>query len=141
MKVVFILVLIALPFRLAAQINSEKAMYAMKVEKFNRMKTTGTVMIVAGGILTALGISKIAENPYTSSTYSNGSQSSTTINQAGVEGQLLFLGGAGLLGGGIPLAIIGSKKSKQYQRKFDALSLHLNFSDPQQQGLALSYKF
>jgi hypothetical protein len=80
------------------------------------------------------------KDPYTSSTYSNGSQSTTTINQNGVEGQLLFLAGAGFLGAGIPLSIIGSKKSKQYQRKFDALSLHLNLN-PQQQGLALSYKF
>ncbi len=140
MRILFFFLLMVISLRSFAQINPEKMAYPLKIEKYNRMKTAGLIMIVAGGAMTALGVSKMIKDPYTSSTYSNGSQSTTTINQNGVEGQLLFLGGAGLLGAGIPLFIIGSKKSKQYQRKFDALSLHLNLN-PQQQALALSYKF
>jgi hypothetical protein len=53
---------------------------------------------------------------------------------------LFTTAGLGLLGGGITLAVIGSKKSNYYQRKMDAIALHINVN-PQQQGLVLSYKF
>jgi hypothetical protein len=138
MRVIFFLALIVFPFRLVAQINSEKVKYAMKVEKFNRMKTTGFLMIVAGSALTIASFPNVNINPSNSSTFS--SSTPTTPKKVNVEAQLMFLGGVGLLGGGIPLAIVGSKKSKQYQHKFDELTLHLNLN-PQQQGLALSYKF
>jgi hypothetical protein len=138
MKIIFLSVLTAFSFATVAQVNPEKVSYQIKIEKYKRMKTSGLLMIVAGSAMTVLGISKLIKDPYTSSTYSNGSSSTTTINQNGVEGELLFLGGSGLLGAGIPLAIIGSKKSKQYQRRYDALTLNL---DPEQKGLTLSCKF
>ncbi|MCX8491978.1 MAG: hypothetical protein ORN54_13020, partial [Cyclobacteriaceae bacterium] len=55
-------------------------------------------------------------------------------------GTLFTIAGLGLLGGGIPMTIIGSRKSKEYKRKLDGLALHINLNQ-QHQGLALSYKF
>jgi lysylphosphatidylglycerol synthetase-like protein (DUF2156 family) len=141
MKILFVFVLVAFSFTSIAQLNSEKVSYQLKVDKYKRMKSTGIVMIVAGTVATIVGVSNLSSAKYTTSTnpYTGASQR-TTNDPSAVTGALLFLGGAGLLGAGIPLTIIGSKKSKQYQRKLDALAIHLNINY-QQQGVALSYKF
>jgi hypothetical protein len=141
MKTLFAFVLFTFSLSSVAQINSEKARYLIKVDKYTRMKSTGIVMIVAGTVATVVGISNMSSAKYTTSTNPyTGAPQRTTSDPSAVTGALLFLGGTGLLGAGIPLTIIGSKKSKQYQRKVDALSLHINVN-PQQQGVALSYKF
>ncbi len=137
MKIIAFLILMVFSFSSFAQVNSEKVVYQLKIDKYKRMKTNGIVMIVAGTIATVVGVSNISSANYTTNPYTG---QRTTSDPSAVTGALLVLGGAGLLGAGIPLTIIGSKKSKQYQRKFDALSLHLNLN-PQQQGLALSLKF
>jgi hypothetical protein len=141
MKILFVFVLVAFSFTSIAQLNSEKVSYQLKIDKYKRMKSTGIVMIVAGTVATIVGVSNISSAKYTTSTnpYTGASQR-TTNDPSAVTGALLVLGGAGLLGAGIPLTIIGSKKSKQYQRKLDALAIHLNINY-QQQGVALSYKF
>ena len=148
MKFVYTLVLIAFSLRLAAQTNvpvlspvlsSDKLFYAQKTEKFKRMKTTGILMAGAGTILAIVGISNLASVDYTGSSYSS-SSGGPANDPKYASGILMFYGGVGLLGGGIPLAVIGSKQAKKYQRKLDALTLNLNLN-PKQQGLALSYKF
>jgi hypothetical protein len=137
MRILIFFILIVFSFYSFAQVNSQKVTYQLKIDKFKRMKSTGIVMIVAGTVATVVGISNISSANYTTNPYTG---QRTTNDPSAVTGALLVLGGVGLVGGGIPLAIIGSKKSKQYQRKFDELALHLNLN-PQQQGLALSLKF
>jgi hypothetical protein len=137
MRILIFFILIVFSFYSFAQVNTQKVTYQLKIDKFKRMKSTGIVMIVAGTVATVVGISNISSANYTTNPYTG---QRTTNDPSAVTGALLVLGGVGLVGGGIPLAIIGSKKSKQYQRKFDELALHLNLN-PQQQGLALSLKF
>ena len=148
MKFVYTLVLVAFSLRLAAQTNvpvlspalsGEKLLYAQKVEKFKRMKTTGILMAGAGTILAIVGISNLASVDYTGSS-SSSSSGGPANDPKYTSGILMFYGGVGLMGGGIPLAIIGSKKAKKYERKLDGLTLNLNLN-PKQQGLALCYRF
>lgn len=146
MKYVFSLALVAFSLRLAAQTNvpapspvvsGDKLFYAQKVVKYKRMKTIGPVMTVAGAILVVVGISNMMSaeyqtNPYTMQRTSNDSKAAS--------GSLMFIGGAGLIGGGIPLTIIGAKKSKKWQSKLDGLTFNYKLA-PNQQGFTLSYKF
>ncbi len=136
MKILGFFILLAFSFGSFAQVNSEKVIYQLKIDKYKRMKTTGIVMIVAGSVATVIGVSNISSATYTTNQFGQ----RTTNDPSAITGALLVLGGAGLLGAGIPLTIIGSKQSKKYQYKFDALSLNLNLN-LQQQGLGLSYKF
>ena len=151
MKFVYTLALVAFSLRLAAQTNvpvltntpalsSEKLLYAQKVEKYKRMKTTGFLMAGAGTLLAIVGISNLASVDYTSTSYSSSSSSGPANDPKYVSGLLMFYGGMGLLGGGIPLAIIGSKQSKKWQRRLDGLTFNFKLT-PNQQGLALAYKF
>ncbi len=137
MRILLSLILIVFCFSSFAQVNSQKVTYQLKIDKYKRMKSTGIIMIVAGTVATVVGISNISSANYTTNPYTG---QRTTSDPSAITGALLTLGGIGLVGGGIPLTIIGSKKSKQYQRKFDELALHLNLN-PLQQGLALSFKF
>jgi len=148
MKFVFSLALVAFSLRLAAQTNvpvispvvsGDKLFYANKVEKYKRMKTTGTLLLVGGGILAVAGIatlSTIDNSGYNSS--SSSSQNSQDSKAA--SAMLMILGAEAFIGAGIPLTIIGSKQSKKWQRKLDAISFNFKLT-PQQQGLALTYKF
>jgi hypothetical protein len=147
MKFVYTLILVAFSLRLAAQTNvpvlspvfsSDKLLYAQKVEKFKRMKTTGFLMAGAGTILAIVGISNLASVDYTGSSSSSSGGPANDPKYA--SGILMFYGGVGLLGGGIPLAVIGSKQSKKWQRKLDGLTFNLKLN-PRQQGLTLVYKF
>ncbi len=138
MKITLLLILVAFTFRAGAQqFYNEKVTYQLKIEKYKRMKNTGIVMIVAGTVAMVVGISDIGSATYTTNPSTG---QTTTSDPKAITGALLTVAGLGLLGGGIPLTIIGAHTSKKYQRKFDALVLHLKFN-PQHQGLALSYKF
>jgi uncharacterized membrane protein len=137
MKFVATLTLITLSFAAVAQQADQRASYQLRIDKYKRMKTGGIVMIVAGAVSTVVGISQLSSATSTSYTVTNGVSQG---DPKAATGTLFTMAGLGLLGGGIPLTIIGSKKSKLYQRKLDGLALHLNLNQ-QQQGLALSYKF
>src|SRR6267154_2555659 len=134
MKFVYTLALVAFSLKLAAQTNvpvlsSDRLLYAQKVEKFKRMKTTGILMTGAGAILLVVGISNLASVDYTS--YSSSGQSPANDPKY-TSGLLMLIGGEACLGGGIPLAIIGSKQSKKWQRKLDGLTFNLKLSPKQQ---------
>jgi uncharacterized membrane protein len=137
MKFVSTLILIALSFTTMAQQADQRASYQLRIDKYKRMKTGGIVMIVAGAVSTVVGISQLGSATSTSYTVTNGVSQG---DPKAATGTLFTLAGLGLIGGGTAMTIIGSKKSKFYQRKLDGLALHLNLN-PQQQGLALSYKF
>ncbi len=137
MKFVNALILTALSFTAVAQQADQRASYQLRIDKYKRMKTGGIVMIVAGAVSTVVGISQLSSATSTSYTVTNGVSQG---DPKAATGTLFTLAGLGLIGGGTAMTIIGSKKSKVYQRKLDGLALHLNLN-PQQQGLTLSYKF
>jgi hypothetical protein len=137
MKFITVLALMTFSLSTMAQVSGEKVNYQIKVDKYKRMKTGGIIMIVAGCVSTVVGISQLSSATSTTYTVTNGVSQG---DPKAATGTLLTTAGLGLLGGGITLAVIGSKKSNYYQRKLDAIALHINVN-PQQQGLVLSYKF
>jgi hypothetical protein len=138
MKILILLSFLAFTtFQCIAQQNQEKLLYLSKIEKYRRMKSTGTVLTVAGGIMTVISIGILA-NSSTTETY-NGSGVYTTTSGNPEAGALLFLGGAAGLGAGIPLWIVGSKSKAKYENKLNELSAGVNLN--KQVGLTLRYRF
>ncbi len=69
MKLLFAIALVAISFNTIAQTNYDKSYYQLKVDKYNRKKTGGLVMIVAGTVSAIVGISQLS--PATTTYYSN----------------------------------------------------------------------
>ncbi|HCW06768.1 MAG TPA: hypothetical protein DGG95_05320 [Cytophagales bacterium] len=133
MKSIFFLFLVVL-FSVS-QLNAQQDQ--LKYEKYRRMKGTGTALTVLGGIATIVGVSMMTSVEYTTTTNQYGQQQ-TTPNDSGtaVGGALLFLGGTGMLGAGIPLMIVGSKKAKKYKVYSSSLNLDLA---PMRAGLSFRF--
>jgi hypothetical protein len=137
MKALTVLILLAFSVNVMSQVNDQKILYLQKVEKFRKMKSAGIGMLVVGSILTVAGFSKATKAEWTTNPTTG---QSTTNDPDGALGVLMATGGIMIAGGGVPLAIIGSKKQRQYERKLEAVTINLNLS-PQRQGLVLTYKF
>lgn len=128
MKKLVLIVILLVPFLNGySQIDTEKALYIQKAQKFKKMKDTGAVLTVGGGILTVVGFITAMNSSIT--TVDNGYGNVTTTTQGHpVAGFLaLTLGHAGL-GAGIPLWIIGKNKERQYNQKLEGVSLKLNLN-------------
>jgi len=105
-----------------AQIDYDKKHYQLKVIKFNKMKRTGTVLGVAGAVATVGGIALISSADWYTETNAYGQQNTTTDDPNGVIGLVGVIVGVPMLAGGVVLAVIGSKKERQYQEKLNKLS-------------------
>ena len=115
-----------------AQHDPDKLLYFAKAEKYRRMKNTGTVLAVAGTVLTVVGIVTLVNNsdPY-----------GTTGNEDDVlAGAAAYLIGLGSLGAGIPLWIVGAHNERKYNRKLEDISLNFHIA-PQRSGLTFTYRF
>lgn len=138
MKKITILVtltLILLQLSGFSQDKYEKDLYLRKAEKYSNMKTAGMVMTFGGAALTVLGISTMANSGYDSY------DPNATSESAGkwLVGYFETLGGVTLVGGGIPLWIIGASKSKKYRNMYNNVSLNIK---PDAYNLInLTYKF
>jgi hypothetical protein len=133
--VIFLLFISAQAF---AQLDPEKALYLQKIEKYHRMKRTGTALTIVGTALSIAGIVTMA-NATTTTTYGYGSPQTTTEGNPGA-GLAAYLVGSACAGAGVPLWIIGGVNEGRYQRKFDALSVGANVT-PRTAGLTLRYRF
>jgi hypothetical protein len=134
-----ILILVLISIQAFSQTNSDKALYEQKIIKYTRMKRTGTVLTIAGGVLTTVGVVILSNSSY--STVSNGYGYSETHTEGNPGlGVLCFITGTGGLGAGIPLMIVGSKAKRKYEDKLQSLSLKLNVN-PNHKGFALTYRF
>ncbi len=131
-------ILFLLSVQTIAQRDPDRLFYALKVEKFRKMKTTGATLTVTGAILVVVGISMIVNSTSSSSHNSSTGTYNLTTNQE--TGALVYLLGVGSLGAGIPLWIVGGHQQHKYEGKFEKLSVGLNFS-PQKTGLTLAYHF
>ena len=123
-----------------AQINKQQLFYAQKSEKYGRMKNTGMTLTVAGGALFVIGMVVLANSEIKTNTMPGGGSTYTTTKGNPELGALTLLLGAGGLGSGIPLWVIGSHNEKKYQSRFETLSVGFNLT-PQRTGLTLAYRF
>lgn len=131
--------LLSIAFRMYAQIDSEKALYLTKVEKYRKMKGTGSALTLIGGIMLVTGVVVLANSSIETIDYGNGVTETNTTGHP-VTGFLVAFGGAASLGTGIPLLTIGSRKQKQYENRLHGLSARLHAS-PQSGGMTLTYRF
>jgi hypothetical protein len=116
-----------------AQVDPQKMLYLQKAEKYRKMKNTGTVLTVAGGILFVTGLVTLVNAS------TNNTSSQTTAGDVR-NGFYAYVGGAAALGSGIPLWIVGSYKQEKYEAKAQNLSVRIN-ANPQNKGLTLIYRF
>ncbi|MBX2968018.1 MAG: hypothetical protein KF803_01495 [Cyclobacteriaceae bacterium] len=120
------------------QQNQDKMFYAAKAEKYRRMRKTGTTLTVTGGILTVVGLVTLSNSSY--EVYSSGGTTYKTSTGNPGLGVAAYLLGAGGLGAGIPLWIVGSKSERKYNQKLEGITAGIRLS-PQQAGLTLRYRF
>lgn len=120
-----------------AQQNDEKLFYVQKAEKYRRMKSTGTVLTLAGGVLAIVGMVTMSNSSYTT-TY-NGYGQTTTTDGNPMGGALAFLGGAAAMGAGVPLWAVGAHAEKKYLKKLEGVTVRLNVNR-QSTGLAFVYR-
>ncbi|HTH56038.1 MAG TPA: hypothetical protein VL728_08315 [Cyclobacteriaceae bacterium] len=91
------------------QPQDEKRTYQLKYEKYRKARTAGVIMTVAGALVFGDLLNK---------------GSSANSNDLGYS--LETLAAEGLLGGGITLAIIGTKKMKKYRLLMDGIAPDIN---------------
>ena len=109
-----------------------------QLRKYQNMKKAGTALIIVGGALALTGI--IIEGSYYIKSI-NDYEIPNESEEYSHTGAVLFGTGAVILGGGIPLRIIGARKyEKLYRSTPDVVSLKIN-STPSSTGLSLTYRF
>ncbi len=135
MKIILLVVfLLSLSVHCYAQADPQKMLYIQKAEKYRKMKNTGTVLTVVGGVLFVTGLVTLVNA--STSTYSSTQPTSGDIR----NGFYAYIGGAAALGSGIPLWIVGANQQGKYEAKAQNLSVRIN-ANPRQRGLTLTYRF
>lgn len=134
----FVIFLLFISAQVFAQLDPDKALYLTKVEKYRRMKKTGTTLTIAGTALSIVGFVTLLNSSVT--TTQNGPYSQTTTDGNFGAGLAAYLVGSACVGAGVPLWIVGGVNEGRYQRKFDALTVGASVS-PRQAGLTLRYRF
>lgn len=108
------------------------------LKKYKNMKAEGITLIVVGGALMITGgIIEANQIGESIDPFGQGGQEQDEYNPAG---SILIAAGAVMVGGGIPLAIIGSKKYKKYRDNPEVISLGIK-STHRSTGLSLTYRF
>lgn len=130
-------VFVCFSLQVSAQYDPDKMFYLQKVEKYRRMKNTGTVLTIGGSILTVAGIVTLLNSSIVET--SNGYQTYTTTEGNPGLGVAMWLVGIGGLGSGIPLWAVGTHNYRKYSQKLEGVSIRLNMSR-QQTGLTLAYR-
>lgn len=128
MKLLILLgLLIVMTSNCFGQYDNDKLFYVLKSEKYRRMKNTGAILTIGGGILTVVGLSTLMNATVTTTSYGGGqTQTSTTGNPVG--GAIVYLLGVAGLGSGIPLWIVGRHAERKYNRKFETISIRVNLN-------------
>lgn len=134
--VVFLLFIGAQTF---AQMNSDKMLYLQKIEKYHRMKRTGTTLTVLGSALSVVGLVTLLNSSTTTTSNGYGPSQTSTDGNPGA-GLAAYLVGSACVGVGIPLWIVGGVNEGRYQRKFDDLTIEAGVA-PQGGGFTLRYRF
>jgi len=132
MKLLTFSLLFLITIQSFAQENPNKLPDLAKMEKYRKMKNTGVALTALGSVLVVVGF--VTMN---NSTYNIWTGEETGNFDAGA---VTFLIGAGGLGSGIPLWIVGAHNQRKYKNKVEGISVRLN-SNPQSRGLTLTYRF
>jgi uncharacterized membrane protein len=119
--------------------NDLEPRYLRKIESYRKLRNTGFTLGVIGTALTVTGIVMISNTDWQKQS-NNGSTTYVSNDSKGLVGILATIVGVPLLATGSVLGGIGAHKMKQYSKKLDNVSLHLNCT-PNQQGFALTYRF
>jgi len=122
-----------------AQQNSQEYLQG-KVQKFTQMKNTGLVMLILGAASTSGGIILMSSADWDRTADVNGNTQYTSQDGNALAGMLFTGIGAGLIGGGLTLKIIGDKKSKKYRNQMEELTLVPIFRQ-NQAGVLLCLRF
>ena len=147
-----IVTLVLLSFTLTfGQTNQEKMFFRSKAFKYEKMKKTGALLGIFGGVITISGIALIAnadweENTTNNGYYQNGyyysnnyNNNTTTTDSKGVLGIFGVMVGVPMTTAGIILNVIGGRKQREYQRKADKISVGY-FQKNGAQGFKLAIK-
>ena len=134
-SITLVIALILISVQSHSQAVRDRAFYEQKIVRYNKLKNAGVALAIGGAVLTVVGVAVLANSTVETDPYGN------TINDDNlfIGAYALGFGMAGI-GAGIPLAIIGSNKKKQYQRNINSLTFRFN-AKPNNTGLVLTYKF
>ncbi|MDH4092101.1 MAG: hypothetical protein OEV74_18180 [Cyclobacteriaceae bacterium] len=117
--------------RCMAQENAEKMRIEQQVEKYHKIKTTGTTLTLLGGVLFIAGV-------VTTSNNQPDFWSDQPGNYAAGMG-MMVLGGAGL-GSGIPLWTVGAHHGRKYRNQLEGISVRVRMNR-QSKGIGLIWRF
>lgn len=106
-----------------------------KILRFEKMKTTGTVMTLVGTAATVGGIIIMSDADWNQT-----SDGYETHDSEGFAGGIIATLGVGLMAGGITCWIIGDKKLKKYKKALNELSLS-PIVTPNRAGVLLTFRF
>lgn len=134
---VIVTLLLLLSSKIFAQ-QDDKTFYIEKSEKYRRMRNTGQVLTVTGGLVFIIGVVTLSNSSI--DTNSNGYSSTTTTVGNPAQGAAEVFVGFAALGAGIPLWIVGGHSHRKYEHKLQMLTLQ-PYTLPQQRGLTLCYRF
>ncbi|HEY5918562.1 MAG TPA: hypothetical protein VIU13_14195 [Chryseolinea sp.] len=107
--------------------SSDNIDYVKKVEKYRRMKITGTTLTIMGSVLCAVGTVVMIHD-----TVDEGEPSDAGVATL-VAGHVAFATG-------IPLWIVGSNNQKKYSKLAQQVNVRIN-ATPRSHGLTLTYRF
>jgi len=111
--------------------------YQKKIDHFESMKNTGTIVALIGIPVSIVGIIT-----YRSGIKNSESSSDAQLNsfiQIPVGVALMVIGGAGIISG-LVLTVMGNSKMYEYQKKLENLQLGTYYT-PQHAGFTLTYRF
>ena len=122
---------------LAQDARNDTRLYALKAEKYRRMKNTGAALTITGGVVAIVGIVALSNYTETTTTYGGGPPQYTSSGNP-AAGAFAFIFGSAAVGVGVPLWIVGSHSQRKYRNKLEGVSFAIN---PQTHGLTLRYRF
>lgn len=121
-----------------AQLNQDKLFYLEKTEKYRRMKRTGSVLTIGGGVLMVVGLVTMVNSSSTTTSTGYGQSYTSTGGNPALGAVGYVLGSAGL-GAGIPLWIIGGNNERKYRRLMESASVGIKV-DPYSKGLSITWR-
>lgn len=119
----------------------DRATIEQRIQRYTKMKKTGTVLTIVGSALTITGIALMSSAKYETTTNYYGTQTTTSHDPNAIGGAFCLLGGLGMAGTGIPLMAVGSSRVKKYTAQLNTLSLNLKITPNGQAGVGFTYSF
>ena len=113
----------------------QRELYQRKVESYTKMKRTGFTIAGIGTVVTAYGVIQLSR-----ATWETTGTQTTSNDPEALQGSVGLLVGIPAVITGTVLGIVGSAKSKSYNKKLQRLNVGINYTS-QNTGLVLTYRF